>query len=763
MLTYHEVMTTDLSQLTTAAGKWDGMAAELKKVEGRYGESVQSITLGPTWLGRSAFTAQTNFAATRYEYSAAQVQAKAIASLLRDAHADFVRLKRNLENKVAEAVKAGMRVSEAGVVTYDTSDLTEGERNAMRHDPDYAASVRTAVSSWSGAIDDCVKAVDDADQGVKIALDAVTVDGIGGRNDATAGVGFNGQAQGDVEKYEAENTQEIATRINNGDKVSAADMAEFQRSVRDNSHDKAFSQTLLNGLGPDGLMKVNTKLNDRAFDSDTKHRGQYQDIQRGLANTIATATKVPGSVKDAPPGSPAFKKWVESGDGTFYREWTDKLDKAGTENFGSGTQPLYGYQSLVSLMQHADQPYDDQFLYDMGDDLIALDKESPNYFTQWGAFRDGVETDPLDGLLGVMSKNPDAATAFFDPDGNGSGGDHVDNNHLAYLAGQGEDARKWPELHVTGYGVTTMDDPTSRIGLGLALEAATTGREPGSEGASFGHHSEAQARVMQETISVLDQGSKGDTVPQNLKVPLGRALSDYTVDTHAILSGTAPGSPTGLDEISGRGDESGITSSKHSLLRVMRGVSDAPYGETADGEPVLVYDLLYENEKRYAAEYLLTAKDAPPEQVGNVVGDWDNKARHVGEVYGAMNAIGSDMTLDDRDTKIGNLNDQMRYTYHGVGGLFTQIPVVGDPVQRMVDAATYEYSKDVAAEAEDAARAEESTNTSAGIAGTNNLLDAWGNERSFAGSEAHDHAKGEAKQSYITGREDAYSALRTRK
>ncbi|MEU0148381.1 hypothetical protein ABZ119_20815 [Streptomyces sp. NPDC006288] len=197
----------------------------------------------------------------------------------------------------------------------------------------------------------------------------------------------------------------------------------------------------------------------------------------------------------------------------------------------------------------------------------------------------------------------------------------------------------------------------------------------------------------------------------------------------------------------GRGDEEG----------------GGPVRETADGEPVLVYDLLYENEKRYAAEYLLTAQDAPPEQVGNVVGDWDNKARHVGEVYGAMNAIGSDMTLDDRDTKIGNLNDEMRYTYHGVGGLFTQIPVVGDPIQRMVDAATYEYSKDVAAEAEDAARAEESTNTSAGIAGTNNLLDAWGNERGVAGSEAHDHAKGEAKQSYITGREDAYSALRTRK
>ncbi|MFD0429333.1 hypothetical protein ACFQ60_21340 [Streptomyces zhihengii] len=145
------------------------------------------------------------------------------------------------------------------------------------------------------------------------------------------------------------------------------------------------------------------------------------------------------------------------------------------------------------------------------------------------------------------------------------------------------------------------------------------------------------------------------------------------------------------------------------------------------------------------------------------MGDWDNKARDVGEVYGAMTAIGSDMTLDDRDTKIGNLNDQMRYTYHGVGGLFTQIPVVGDPIQRMVDAATYEYSKDVSAAAEDVARSKDSTNTSTGVGGTNALIDAWGSEHGIKGSEAHKHAKGEAEQSFITGREDAYSALRTRK
>ncbi|WP_030727219.1 hypothetical protein [Streptomyces sp. NRRL S-237] len=756
MLTYYEVMTTDLGLLTTAAGKWDSMAGELKRVEDRYGDSVQKVTLGQSWTGISVGVAHTNFAATRYEYAAAQTQAKAIAALLRDAHSQFTDLKKRVESARDEAVAAGMTVSEQGNVAYDYAKLTAQERSALHHDPDGETMVRDAVAKWQQHIDERVKVVSEADQGVKIALDAVGVDSnkdAFGKGDDETLDGFNAGAQGDIEVYEARNAEDIATRINGGEKVSAAEYAELNRSFRDNGDNKAFSQTFLAGLGTDGTVKLSDKLNKR----------EYQDLERGLANTVAGATQVPGKTSEMPPGSKKFNDWLNSPDGTFYREWTGSLDKSGTRNFGSNTDPLYGYQSFVSMMQHADAKFDDQFMYQLADDMIAAEKKQEGIFTKWGGGHKDIESDPIDGLLAVMSRNPDAATAFFDSQGNGPAGDKVGNDHLEYLLGSGDDAREWPKNTVTGIAVTTFDDPTSRIGLGAALEAATTGREPNAAGASFGGHSEAQARVMQETISVLDKDSKGDTIAQNLKVPLGRALSDYTADTHAILSGTAPGSPTGLEDISAHGDDSAITNSKHSLLRVMRGVSDAAYGTTPGGEPVLVYDLLYENEKRYAAGYLLTAKDAAPDQVGNVVGDWDNKARDVGEVFGAMNAIGSDMTLDDRDTKIGKLNDAMRYTYHGVGGLFTQIPVVGDPIQRMVDAATYEYSKGVALEAEDVARSKDSASTSAGIGGTNSLLDAWGTERGTKGSVAHDHAKGEAEQSYITGREDAYSALRTRK
>lgn len=54
MLTYHEVMTTDFGKLSAAAEKWQSMAEEFGKVEKRYRDSVQKITLGETWQGESA-------------------------------------------------------------------------------------------------------------------------------------------------------------------------------------------------------------------------------------------------------------------------------------------------------------------------------------------------------------------------------------------------------------------------------------------------------------------------------------------------------------------------------------------------------------------------------------------------------------------------------------------------------------------------------------------------------------------------------------
>jgi hypothetical protein len=200
MPTYHEIMSADLSTLTTAADRWDGMAKKFAEQEKAYRRDIHGISMGPMWSGLSAQAANGRFDVTLKEFRNAQVEAKAVASLLRDAHTQFTELRKKLQMKKTDAIKAGMAVSDSGVVSYDTAQLGDGERAALRHDPDYQQSVHTAVAAWQADIDRLVKAVGDADRGVDIALAAVVIDS--NVNDGTLN-GFNGQAQGDIEKYAA--------------------------------------------------------------------------------------------------------------------------------------------------------------------------------------------------------------------------------------------------------------------------------------------------------------------------------------------------------------------------------------------------------------------------------------------------------------------------------------------------------------------------------------------------------------------------------
>ncbi|WP_406086124.1 hypothetical protein [Streptomyces virginiae] len=207
MLTYYEVLTTDLGLLSTAAAKWEAMATELQKIETHYGDTVQKITMGDTWSGLSVQAARVKFTATRYEYSAAQSQAKAVASLLRGAHELLTDLRKKLESARDDAIAAGMTVSEQGRVAFDYSKLTPAERSAYHHDPDGQAAVRTAVGKWQKHIDDRVKAASDADQHVHDALTTAVVDsnkdalGKGSGRDETL-TGFNKYAEGDLKKFE---------------------------------------------------------------------------------------------------------------------------------------------------------------------------------------------------------------------------------------------------------------------------------------------------------------------------------------------------------------------------------------------------------------------------------------------------------------------------------------------------------------------------------------------------------------------------------
>ncbi|MDR3081448.1 MAG: hypothetical protein LBV60_11080 [Streptomyces sp.] len=718
-------MTTDLSTLTTAAEQWDGMAKEFNKRETDYRRDVHGISMGQTWQGLSADAANRTFDITLKEFQNAQVESKAIASLLRDAHTQFSGLKKRLKSARDDATANQMKVSDQGVVTYDYSQLTQGEHQALAHDPDYQKSIRDSVASYQRNIDQCVKDVTDADDGVEIAFKAVVVDSE--TLDGTPN-GFNGKAQGDIEKYEADEAKDIATRIDSG-KATAADYKELQRLFRDNSDDKAFSRTLLTELGPDGTIKLTNSLNDLAYDSDKKNRADYLRLQGGLADTLATATQVPGSVKNAPPGSPEFERWLKSDDGRFYRQWTDGLDKYGDKNYGSKTNPLYGYQSVASMMDHSGKKYDDQFLYQLTDDMISAEKEHPGIFTEWGAGHDGIRADAIDTTLGVMSRNPDAATAFFDPQGNGSGANHVGNNHLHYLLADGDGTRDWPKHVTTGVANITMDDPLSRSGLGAALEAAATGHRPLKDGEDPWpevRHNEAQARIMQNVMEnfVPDEGTDAP-VHENLRRPLADALAEYTTDTHNILG---PNPHEYITNAAGEGyftDEDGnthIAMSQKDLVQVMRGLSEDPDA----------YATLQKAEGRYINNDL----DRIPD--GTLGTDRHGQLGNYGKALGTYEAIKEDVINDERMSEYSAADWKTKAAYHLIGGAVTPLYfttgggvsiAIGDSLQRGVDTWMFDLAGDLKSDADNNANAEVADVYMQGEQEADGIVNGWGSGR----------------------------------
>ncbi|KNB51468.1 hypothetical protein [Streptomyces caatingaensis] len=659
-LTYQDVVTIKLDSLTTAAAKWEEMAGKFQSVETLYKNKVQTVSDDGGWLGVAADGASVRFKGTQGQLAAAQKQAKAVASLLRDAHTQFTTLVKAVKDLVADAAKEHFLVDSQGKVTYDWNSVDEGAKK----DPDYENWRRKTVAAetkWTDAIKKAVQHVDDADQGVKLALRAAADirpmdDWLRGGHD------FNANAKGDIEKYEAERATELRTKLGSDDELSTSELAELRRLFRDNQGDEAFTQTFLDGVGgPKGSIEFNQQL--RELIGDDKNKAAYEDVRNGLAAIISTATRNPKT--------------------SFYSSWRESLRQAGDDNYGSKTNPLRGYQLFVDLMKHGGN-YGTQFLHDTADDIIAAEKKNPGFLTKWGGGHSGIDNDALDSLLGIMSKQPDASTAFFDPGSDGK------NERLAYLLTD----RDWPKTTYVGPAGVHDDKVlagfTGREGLGAALEAAATGHQPlrpDQHPNPTAAHNEAQARVMHGIVGSLDAGS----IHTNLQRPVANALAEYSSDTHQILGGISGDyiKHAGGDGAWTEDGKTRMSVPADKLMQVMRGLSDSPEA----------YATLHKAESQYISEEL---GRLPKGAEGY---ERSNPLDKSGAVLGAYSAIREDVINDDKASAYTDADWKAKVAYHIIGGGVNYLPG-GDWLQRGVDTWTFAWANEnkAAADTEAAAK-----------------------------------------------------------
>lgn len=677
MLTYHEVMTTKLGPLSTAAAKWDDMAGDFKDVADAYKQAVLPVPSDGGWLGLSAHAASGQVKATHGQLLAAETQAKAIASLLRDAKGQFTTLVKAVKDLVTAAKKDGMSIDSAGKAAYDFSKVDEDAKKDPDYD-DFCRKRREAEAEWTRKIKNAVQAVDDADQGVKLALREAA--GIKPHDDFLAGGhDFNAKAEEDIEVYEARKAKEYADRVLDGDKLDAKERAEWERLNRDNAHNKAFSQTFLNALGPEDTLKLGNKFNDLAYFDDKDHKKDYLTLEKGLADTIAGATRVPElrgpDGKKVAHGTKeyqeAFKEWLKKDDANFYNHWRHGLKKAGIEEYdldvaaekmGVGfkghDQQVRGYQSLITLMKHGDA-YSPQFLSDVTDDMIAAERKDRDIWDLYGKF-DGNEdgwfaNDPVDGALGIMSRNPEGSAVYLDP-GTAAGKENFD-----YLLGKGEGSRDWGISDTSRWGgpganieMTSADveDADSRKGLGDALTAAATGVDPhGSRPPGPTSHTEANNRVFVRALDLLS--GQGDDMPASLRDDMAKIMTNHGHEVYVAMA----------DESENRKPDHGPMLDRQQVMEMSKQISRSEHS----------YGLLHEGMNHAIVDDIHDDSRAPEDTLssaGHAVGFME-EAR-----YNALKGDKHDYTWDKA------------WSYHVSGGLLNFVPVYGDALQRGADVVT---------------------------------------------------------------------------
>ncbi|MBD0743063.1 hypothetical protein [Streptomyces sp. CBMA152] len=673
MLTYQDVVTIRLGALTEAAAAWDATADGFKDLEAFYASGVEDLAHRGSWTGVSAEAAAKQFAATRKQYADAQTEARAVAALLRDAHGQFSRRIDSVKELVEQARKNGLSVNHQGEAALDV-DRVKQEGHGPGYE-NFLGKEHAVEAAWTKSIEDAVRAVDDTDQGVKLALHkAAGVKGFFENILDPLGLGhtFNGKADDAVEVVKAHEAKQYADQILAGQKPD--DLAEWQRLMHDNSGNKVFSQTLLDSLGVDKTLRLSNKLDDLAYFDDTRHKDAYLNIAGGLSDSLATAMRVPDFTdrqgRRVPFGTAEYqgwyKGWQQTPDADFYSRWMGALGAHGGDKYdleavadkvpeqakGEGQQ-VRGYQTLATLMQQG-HAYSPQFVADVTDGMIAAEKQHPHLWNLYGKFDnkngDGwFANDPVDAALGVLSHDPGGAAGYLDP------GTKAGKERFDYLLGHGSGSRDWDVANTTRWGgpggnveydASNVLDVDDRKGLGDVLTAAATGISPSALHPGPTSHTDANDRVFQQSLETLSQ--QGDDMPPSLRDDMAKIMTNHSREVYATM-GTPNQDLAPLDQ--------------SQVLEITKQISRDQQS----------YGMLHEG-MQHAIVESFTDRSRKPEDTlssaGYAVGFMEEGR------YLALKGDQHDYTWDKA------------WSYHTSGALLNFIPGYGDLAQRGADAVT---------------------------------------------------------------------------
>ncbi|MFF3732652.1 hypothetical protein ACFYXM_20570 [Streptomyces sp. NPDC002476] len=629
MLKFEDIVDAPVAKLKTAAEAWSKMVTQLDLLAEDARDGMKAKADKAEWEGVNAGVTKAFIGKSAKEFADAAAEAKGVKQLLEDAHTAIQQARDDLVRiRDDEGPAAGVHVDTKGKVT--AREPLEDDFVA-RHDPGYPDALRQqqeAVDAWQKKIDDIVKKCNATDESFKRALEA----------NVTERPDFNAPEYESLSEEQKDATETLKAAEDmgrlvksKGDDMSPEEFDKLNQTLARYKDSQLFQEKFATTLGARGTLDFWADLTDVSDGMNLMRarRDDMAEMQKNLSLVLAGATHS---------DSPAMQNWER------------EMVKLGDEQIQTRGQRVYGFQIMSNLMRVGD--YDSKFLNDYGNSLVSTEKKMRLPSRYWNDAVGGgpgklnfmgeeFGRDPVTGFMTALSRNPDAATQFFNTT-------EPNDNAKYLLSGKRDVFDDTPLDH--------KDTNHANEATGKALLAATSGMDANDPKAPMAAHTPQHREVLERSLKYIAEA--GDDFPSEMRDDMATVLGNHSDEVHYTASAQAddPKDPKLLD--------------RHHLLEVAKQVSrdQNAYGilnEALNRE--MVRDI-HEDHPKDPRETLLRA--------GHTTGFLE-EAR-----YQALKTDKEDPSWD------------AKWLYHGAGGVANFIPVVGDAVQRGVDAVAYRWQLD---------------------------------------------------------------------
>ncbi|PZH15841.1 hypothetical protein C1I97_07505 [Streptomyces sp. NTH33] len=646
----------NFAKLGEAISDWETMTKKLETVERDARDNLKAKAEKARWAGVNATVSREFVAKTADEFADAHTQAQSITNILRDTREELITYRTHLQEAIERGRKKNLTVADDGCGMFHVQINIHPDRAAKgttvpEHDELDVELLRDEVQK---ILSKAAESDSSAARVLKSLVDSVkTGFADSDYRDRDEAVAAEKKAEQDTK--DAKEAARLYTRL---DGLNDEEMKRLAELTEKGKNSPVFASELVKNLsyrgrdGQEALLLLSQNLQGGGRDgrvSDTEVR-----LRNALSANLATATR-----PDAPLGPSGGRP----------SDWVEQLLKTAREGNGLPAQHpgalnggATGLGALTKLMGAGDAVHDGSLLSAVGDEIRDYETHTKRPYPGMDNWT-GTQEDPMSGLMQAMSRNPNAAESYFDPN---------KNDNLDYFLKK----RDWPGGDVENKMPQELIDTSARHYFGDALEAAATGHKPGIDTPKIpARHDPTQAAIFSDVVKAYGKNIVGDPqggMPAGLRGAMGGMFSDYIGDIHQLL-GQERNEPT---------DFSGLTVKKEDLIPAIRAMAEDgnAFGKMHDAETSYVSQEL----GKYDIQAFVDADAIGADKLQAFVGQSNM-------TLGQMDAVRADVIYQMGEDKksINNWNKMMQY--HMIGGPVTGIPLAGDTIQRLVDVGTAEY------------------------------------------------------------------------